>query len=275
VRIDAHQHFWDPDLFPYPWMPASLRRRFLPGDLIPVLDRNRFDGSVAVQAATVMEETHWLLDLASRNPSILGVVAWVDLTDPNLGRTLDSLQRQEKFKGVRHPVHDEPDSRWLLREDVLRGLKKLASRGIPYDLLLRPLHLPLVPELAERVPNLRFVIDHMAKPEEFDDWAAHMACIAEIPHAHAKLSGLYVEPSRMKPYVGHLIHHFGAGRLMFGSDWPVCLLNGSWKLVLASFTQAHGALSKGDHPKIVGETAANFYKLNSPRMDRPPLSQPS
>jgi L-fuconolactonase len=264
VRIDAHQHFWDPERFPYPWMPpapSALRRRFLPEDFIPVLDRNRFDGSVVVQAATTMEESHWLLDLAQRHPTILGVVAWVDLTSPDLGFMLDQLQHHPKFKGVRHPVHDEPDSRWLLRADVVRGLRELALRDVPYDLLLRPLHLPLVPELAERVPELRFVIDHLAKPEAFDGWAEDMTRIAQIPQAHVKLSGLYVEPSCLKPYVSHLLDRFGAARLMFGSDWPVCLLAGSWKLALASFTQAHGALAKGDHPKIVGETAAEFYSL--------------
>lgn len=260
-RIDAHQHFWDPDLFPYPWMPPApsrLRRRFLPEDLQPILDRTRFDGSIVVQAATVMEETCWLLDLAERHRSIFGVVAWVDLTDPALGHTLDKLQRHEKFKGVRHPVHDEPDARWLLREDVLRGLRELATRGLPYDLLLRPMHLSLVPVLAERVPDLRFVIDHMAKPEQFDGWAEQMARIAQIPQAYVKLSGLYVDPSYLKPYVAHLIEHFGADRLIFGSDWPVSV---SWKLALASFTQAHGALAPGDHPKIVGGTAAKFYNL--------------
>lgn len=242
-------------------MPDSLRRPFLPRDLTPVLNRSRFDGAVTVQAATVMQETHWLLDLATRHAAILGVVAWVDLTDVTLAHTLDQLQRHEKFKGVRHPAHDEPDVRWLLRADVLRGLKELAARGLSFDLLIRPVHLPLVPELAARVPELRFVIDHMAKPEEFDEWAAQMERIAEIPRAYVKLSGLYVEPSRLRPFVAHLTARFGAERLMFGSDWPVCLQTGSWKLALASFTQAHGALAKGDHPKIVGETAARFYNL--------------
>jgi L-fuconolactonase len=263
VRIDAHQHFWDPALFAYPWMPAALARPYLPDHLKPVLDRTRFDGSVAIQAATVIDESDWLLDLADRNAWMLGVVAWVDLTDPDLGRTLDRLQRHPKFKGVRHPVHDEPDDRWLLRDDVLRGLKELAVRGLPYDLLVRPIHLPLIPELAGRVPDLRFVIDHLAKPERFEGWAADMERIAAIPQAYVKMSGLYVEPSCLKPYVDHLVRHFTADRLMFGSDWPVCLLNGSWKLALASMTQAHGALAKGEHPKIVGETAARFYDLDS------------
>src|SRR5436190_6214876 len=117
MRIDAHQHFWDPDRFPYPWMlaaPSPLRRKFLPEELQPVLERNRFDGSVVVQATTVAGEAPWLLELAETRPMVLGVVAWVNLTDPQLGKTLDQLQRHRKFKGIRHPVHDEADDRWLL-----------------------------------------------------------------------------------------------------------------------------------------------------------------
>ena len=139
MRIDAHQHFWDLDRFPYPWMPPApspLRRTFLPEDLQPILERNRFDGSVVVQATTVPGEATWLLELADKHPMILGVVAWVDLTDPSLGKTLDKLQTKQKFKGVRHPVHDEADDRWLLKPEVIRGLKELERRKIPYDLLL-------------------------------------------------------------------------------------------------------------------------------------------
>src|SRR5271165_676615 len=125
MRIDAHQHFWDVTRFEYPWMPPGdpvLRRDYLPEDLEPILERHRFDGTVVVQANVVIEETHWLLDLASESDLILGVVAWVDLTDPAVGHVLDRCQQHPKFKGVRHIVHDEPDVRWLLRDDVVRGL---------------------------------------------------------------------------------------------------------------------------------------------------------
>jgi len=158
MRIDAHQHFWDIGRFQYPWMPegqSPLRRNFLPPDLEMILKRNRFDGSVVVQANVVLEETHWLLELAGRHDFIRGVVGWVDLTDARVGAALDQLQRHPKFKGVRHLVHDERDVNWLMRDDVLRGLGELARRDIPYDLLLRPQHLPLVPRVAERIPELR------------------------------------------------------------------------------------------------------------------------
>ena len=151
MRIDAHQHFWDPGKFSYPWMPAGpspLRRAFLPADLAPILERNRFDGSVFVQATMAEGEAEWALALADANPFLKGVVAWADLTSDRIGGRLDELLRHAKFKGVRHPAHDEEDDGWLLRADVIRGLRELEARDIPFDLLLRPQHLPLVPELA-------------------------------------------------------------------------------------------------------------------------------
>jgi L-fuconolactonase len=227
---------------------------------------------VSVQANVVMEETWWLLDLAARHDSILGVVAWVDLTHPALGATLDQCQRHAKFKGVRHIVHDEPDVRWLLRDDVVRGLNELARRGIPYDLLLRPPHLPLIPELAGRVPDLRMVIDHIAKPliaqHVREPWARDMEIAAQIPGLHCKLSGMITEADHrqwtaddLRPYVQHVLKLFGPDRLMFGSDWPVCRLAGSWKQVLAAFTQACGPLPQTEREKILGGTAVRFYQL--------------
>ena len=276
MRIDSHQHFWDLDRLSYPWMPPApspLLQNFLPRNLKPALDRNRFDGSIAVQATTQPEEAAWLLNLAEENAFILGVVAWVDLTSPGLGHILDHLQVHAKFKGVRHPVHDEPDDRWLLRAEVVEGLRELERRGIPYDLLLRPRHLPVVVELVERVPDLPMVIDHIAKPmiaqRVMDGWAEDMERIAKIPHIHVKLSGMVTEanPAKwsaedLRPYVQHVLRLFGPDRLMFGSDWPVCLPAGSWKEVLAAFTQALGAQSIDLREKILGETAQRFYKLS-------------
>ncbi len=276
MRIDSHQHFWDLDRLSYPWMPPApspLLRNFLPRNLKPALDRNRFDGSITVQATTQPEEAAWLLNLAEENAFILGVVAWVDLTSPGLGHILDHLQVHAKFKGVRHPVHDEPDDRWLLRAEVVEGLRELERRGIPYDLLLRPRHLPVVVELVERVPDLPMVIDHIAKPmiaqRVMDGWAEDMERIAKIPHIHVKLSGMVTEanPAKwsaedLRPYVQHVLRLFGPDRLMFGSDWPVCLPAGSWKEVLAAFTQALGAQSIDLREKILGETARRFYKLS-------------
>jgi L-fucono-1,5-lactonase len=275
MRIDAHQHFWDIDRFEYPWMPAGespLRRNFLPEQLEPVLARNRFDGSVVVQAAHLLDETRWLLDLATQHAFIRGVVGWVDLTDPRVGLALDRLQRHPKFKGVRHLVHDEPDANWLLRPEVLRSLGELARRKVPFDLLLRPPHLKLVPRVAESVPGLRMVIDHIAKPpiaaQQVEGWAEDMEAAARIPQVWAKLSGMITEADprgwnagHLRPYVQHAFSLFGPDRLMFGSDWPVCLLAGTWKEVLAAFTQALGPQPVAVREKLLGGTAARFYGL--------------
>ena len=278
MRIDAHQHFWDLGRFQYPWMPEGqslLRRNFLPPDLERILKRNRFDGSVVVQANVVLEETYWLLELAGRHDFIRGVVGWVNLTDARIGVTLDELQRHAKFKGVRHLVHDEPDVNWLMRADVLRGLAELAHRRIPYDLLLRPQHLPLVPRLAERIPELRMVIDHIAKPliaaQRMDGWAEDMEAVSKIPHLCCKLSGMITEADprgwkaeHLRPYVQHVLSLFGPDRLMFGSDWPVCTLAGTWKEVLAAFTQAVGPQTMEVREKLLGGTATKFYGLTEP-----------
>ena len=275
MRIDAHQHFWDPSRFRYAWMPpppSPLLRPFLPEDLAPILEQNRFDGSVAVQAHTSIEETDWLVQLARDNPRVKGVVGWVDLQDRRLGATLDRLQRDPKFRGVRHPVHDEADPAWLLRSPVIEGLRELARREIPYDLLIRPAHLNLVPQLVERVPDLRMVIDHIAKPaiaaHVMDPWSEQMAAIARLPQVYCKLSGMITEADHAKwksadlaPYVRHVVRSFNPDRLMFGSDWPVCLLAGSWKKVLAAFTQALGPTPVGVRERMLGLTAIEFYGL--------------
>ena len=275
MRIDAHQHFWDLIRLDYPWMPPGesvLRRNYLPEDLAPILEANRFDGTVVVQANVVMEETWWLLDLSARYDLIRGVVAWVDLTDPQLGRTLDRCQRHPKFKGVRHLVHDEPDLQWLLRDDVISGLRELARRNVPYDLLLRPPHLPFIPKFAERVPDLGMVIDHIAKPliatRQMEPWARDMETVSKIPGMHCKLSGMITEadhgnwqPDDLRPYVQHVLSLFPPDRLMFGSDWPVCLLAGTWKQVFAAFTQACGPIPSEQREQILGGTAARFYAL--------------
>ena len=275
MRIDAHQHFWDLGRFEYNWMPPEpsvLRQTFLPDRLARILTRNRFEGSVLVQANTLLAETHWLLDLANANEFIRAVVGWVDLTDPLLGSVLDELQKNPKFKGVRHPVHDEADDRWLMRADVGAGLAELARRGLTYDLLLRPRHLPLVPVIAERVPDLRMVIDHIAKPliaaQVLEPWDRDMGVASQLPQVYCKLSGMITEADpkswtadHLRPYVNHVMQSFGPDRLMFGSDWPVCMLAGTWKEALAAFTQCIGAQSIEVREKLLGETARRFYGI--------------
>ncbi len=275
MRIDAHQHFWSLSKFHYSWMPQGesvLNRDYSPEDLKPLLDEHRFDGSIAVQATVDAGEAEWLLSLADQYPWVKGVVAWADLTSADFPRRLDELQRHRHFVGVRHPVHDEEDQRWLVRDDVIANLGELARRGVPYDLLLRPMHLPLVPLLAERVPDLRMVIDHLAKPfiadHLLEGWAEDLAEAGKLPQVYCKLSGMITEaspqtwtPQDLAPYIAHALNVFGPDRCMFGSDWPVCRLAGSWKQVLASFTQACGPLPQETRDKLLGDTAVKFYGL--------------
>ncbi len=277
MRIDAHQHFWQLTKFDYAWMPPGenvLRRDYLPQELGSILQEHRFDGCVAVQATMDAGEAQWLLDLGKEYDFIKGAVVWADLTSARLPHDLDRLQRDAKFRGVRHPVHDEEDARWLLRDDVLTGLQELSRRNIPYDLLLRPIHLPLVPLVAERVPGLRMAIDHLAKPYIADHlvegWAEDLAEAAKLPQVFCKLSGMITEASPqdwkaadLQPYIAHALSIFGAERCMFGSDWPVCRLAGSWKQVLAAFTQACGPLPQSVRDRVLGETAIRFYGLPS------------
>jgi L-fuconolactonase len=275
MRIDSHQHYWNPDLVNYFWMPPAphpLRRSYLPADLEPILRDNQFDGTVLVQASHAAEEATWMLNLASQHKSILGVVAWADLKDPNLPKTLDQLQKHPKFSGIRHIVHDEPDVQWIIQPTVLSGLKELQRRKIPYDLLVKPPHLPYLPQVIDAVPELPMVIDHIAKPHIkeglFEPWARDMERLAKHQPLHCKISGMITEADhkawkaeQLTPYVQHVLKLFGFDRLLFGSDWPVCTLAGSWKQVLAAFTQALGAQNADDRAKILGSTAQKFYSL--------------
>ncbi|MFW6195592.1 MAG: amidohydrolase family protein, partial [Chloroflexota bacterium] len=165
--VDSHQHFWDISLRSYHFMPEGdsvLKQNRYPSDLKPLMDEVGVDLCVTVQAHASVEETRWLLKLAAENDFVAGVVGWVDLQDPNVGRTLDELRDDVHFKGVRHIWHDEPDEGWIVRPDVIRGLKELAARGIPYDFLPRPPHLPFIPQVIDKVPELSGVVDHIGKP---------------------------------------------------------------------------------------------------------------
>jgi L-fuconolactonase len=273
--VDAHQHFWDVERFSYPWMAGRaepLHRNFLPGDLKPLLIENGVDRTVLVQAQQSLAEARWLLDLAAAHDFIAAAVVWVDLTSAHLGKDLDELQLNLKFKGVRHQIEDEPDDTWMLREDVIAGFAELERRGIPYDLLVRPRHLKYVPRLRERCPDLRMVVDHLAKPPistaATDCWARDIEIVAQLPDVWCKLSGMITEadwkswtPDTLKPYVQHVVDHFGNDRLLFGSDWPVCTLAGSYQQVGDALRQVLGRLPPAEEKKIWGRNACDFYGL--------------
>jgi len=277
LRIDAHHHLWKIGKYDYPWIePASvLDRDFGPAELAPMLARHGIDRSILVQTIASLDETRWFLDLAAAHSWIAGVVGWVDLTAADVPATLDDLiaRHGHRLVGIRHNLHDEPDDRWILRDDVGRSLAAVEARGLAYDLLIRPRHLPVVLELLRRQPELRVVIDHAAKPaiaqRRFDDWAAPLAAIAKHKHVYCKLSGLVTEadhehwqPANLRPFVEHVLNAFGPARVMFGSDWPVCLLAGTYDRVVAALEQNIGQLSTSEQAEVFGRTAAEFYRLN-------------
>jgi L-fuconolactonase len=255
--VDAHQHFWDPARADYPWMTdevAPLRRRFGPEDLEPLLRDHGVRGTVVVQARHSLDETRELLAVAAAMPFVLGVVGWVDLTG-DVGAQLGELDGQ--LVGVRHQVHDEPDAAWLLREDVQRGLAAVGEAGLVYDLLVRTRELPAALEAVRRHPGLRFVLDHVAKAPpsaaEHAAWSAGVAGLAGLPNVYCKLSGLLTEADPAGT-AERALCWFGPERCLFGSDWPVCLLAGTYGDALA--------FAGGDED-VLARTAINVYGLST------------
>lgn len=274
--IDSHQHFWDLKRLKYEWMPPCphiLHRTYLPDDLLPSLQRNGVTRTVLVQAHHSMDETDFLLDLASRNDFVAGVVVWIDLTSPDIDAILDKLCRNPRVVGIRHQAELEPDEAWLCRNAVIHGLKAVAEHGITYDLLVKPQHLKYIPRLAEQVPDLRMVIDHIAKPliaeGKMEPWASLIAEVSAIPGLYCKVSGMVTEADHsrwktadFKPYISHVIEKFGLARLMWGSDWPVCLMAASYEQVLKLCMDAVGTISCGDRARFLGKNAIEFYHLD-------------
>ncbi len=275
MRIDAHHHFWKLDRHDYPWMGPDLKPLhfdFGPADLQPLLAKHRIDRSVLVQTISSLDETKWFLSLARSHKSIAGVVGWVDLRDQRVGDTLDELLASPGLVGIRHQVHDEPDVNWLLRPDVQHGLKELVKRDLRYDLLIRPPHLAASLQIARAFPDLSFIVDHIAKPRiaqrGWDDWAGGIAELARCPNVWCKLSGMITEanwatwqPATIQPYVDHVLTAFGPDRVLFGSDWPVCLLAGSYDRVVGALETCLDGLSVTEREKVFGGNAVGFYRL--------------
>jgi L-fucono-1,5-lactonase len=273
---DSHQHFWQLGRFDYPWMSSDLGilyRDYLPEALEPVLQANGVTRTVLVQASNSVGESRWLLSLADANDFIAGVVGWVDLRDSEIDRQLDEFTAHPKFKGVRHLVESEPDDDWLVQPEVIRGLNRIAAYDLSYDLLVHTRHLRHIPKLAESCPNLRLVIDHMAKPPiaigAIDEWARELKPVAGYSNIYCKLSGLVTEAnhatwqkSDLRPYVEHVLELFGSKRLMFGSDHPVCLLAATYERVLESFQELLQDQARDDLARIFSDNAERFYGLN-------------
>jgi L-fuconolactonase len=280
MRVDAHQHFWKVERGDYGWLTPDLGvlyRDYLPADLQPHLDALKVDKTVLVQAAPTVEETDFLLDLYDETPFVAGVVGWLDLESPQFPEQLERYRQRPGFLGVRPMLQDLPDDRWILRPQVLENLTCLAAAELPLDLLVKPRHLPVVLELLESLPELRAVVDHAAKPfiaqGLLEPWREQMSRIAAFPRVMCKLSGLITEADHqnwqtdhLRPYVHHAVQAFGADRVMFGSDWPVCLLAGSYRDVHDALVKAlPDGLSAAEWEAVFGENAVRFYRLHQER----------
>jgi L-fuconolactonase len=275
VRVDAHVHLWGTaELERYDWMTPemhAIRRPFGPEDLRVHLARHGFDRAVLVQTYSGLDETRSYLELAATTSFIGGVVGWVDLTDASVSETVADLldgPGGRHLVGIRHQVHDELDPDWLCRSDVRRGLRTLSESGLAYDMLVRTRELPAALETAYALPELRFVVDHIAKPPiasgELEPWAERLSALARLEHVTCKLSGLVTEaswkrwrPEDVLPYASRALEWFGEGRLLFGSDWPVCTLASSYESVVSLAERIVGA----KYQSVFGSNAERVYRL--------------
>ena len=275
MRIDAHQHFWTYDAARYPWIGpqlAGLARDFGPADLAPLLRASGMDGSIAVQARQDLEETAELLAHAQEHAQVLGVVGWVDLSSELAAEELDRFDG-EQLLGLRHVLQDEPDDEFMLGAAFQRGLGLLAARGLVFDLLLHPRHLPVAVQLVDAHPEQVFVLDHLAKPfiknGELDPWRAHLCELARRPQVSVKLSGLVTEAdwahwtaADLIPYLDAALEAFGPKRVLFGSDWPVCTLAASHGEVCAALEIWAEAQGEELQAGLWGDNAARIYGLS-------------
>ncbi len=272
MKLDSHQHFWTYDAAQYPWISPGtpLHRDWLPGDLAPLLAAAGVDGCIAVQARQTVEESRWLLTLADHAPIVKGVVGWVDLRSPEVDAQLAELAAHPRFVGVRHVVQDEADD-FMLGADFLRGIAALHAHGMTYDILIQPRQLPSAIALAQRFPEQPFVLDHLAKPPikagTLSPWREQIRELAKAPNVLCKLSGMVTEadqkawqPADFRPYLDVVFEAFGEDRLMYGSDWPVCLLAAEYAQVFALVRDWLAPLSAAAQDKILGGNAARFYR---------------
>jgi L-fuconolactonase len=272
MRLDAHQHFWAYDAAQYPWIPirSPLQRDWLPSDLEPLLAASGIDGSIAVQARQTTEESHWLLTLADHYPFIRGVVGWVDLCDERVEAQLVRFAAHPRFVGVRHVLQDEPDDDFILRPSFLRGIGKLAPFKLTYDILIYPRHLTAAVKLVQAFPQQRFVLDHLAKPPiksgTLSPWRENLRELGRFPNVLCKLSGLITEADHRAwkrtdflPFLHVALETFGPDRLMFGSDWPVCLLAGRYEQTVDLVTKFLDSLEPRAQDAIFGDNARRFY----------------
>jgi L-fuconolactonase len=278
MKIDAHQHFWLYNRHDYPWIDDRmqvLKRDYLPADLQAELIKAGFAGSVVVQARQTKEETRWLLQLAGQHEFIKGVVGWVDLrSEDELKRQLDEFCRTSRFVGVRHVVHDEPEDQFMLRDDFLKGISLLGDYNLTYDLLLFPKHLPVAQLVVAMFPEQKFVLDHVAKPMIKDQvihpWKEDLISLAAYKNVWCKLSGMVTEadwknqmPENFLPYLDVVFRAFGTGRLMIGSDWPVCRLAAEYPDTTGIVKNYISGMPFEEQQSILGLNCIDFYGLDT------------
>ncbi|TWT77608.1 Amidohydrolase [Posidoniimonas polymericola] len=273
--IDAHHHFWDYSPAEYGWIDDSMSaiaRDFGPADLAAAAGEVGVQGVVSVQARQSLAETDWLLDLADQSKLILGVVGWAPLADRGIADVLGGLASRAKLKAVRHVVQDEPDPHFLEARAFNQGVDLLEQHNLAYDLLVFERQLPQTIDFVDRHPNVRFVLDHIAKPRikeaELSPWRENLAQLAERPNVCCKLSGIVTEadhadwtPGGLRPYFDIVLECFGPDRMMFGSDWPVCLLASGYARWFATVESWASALSEDERRELFGATAARAYQL--------------
>jgi L-fuconolactonase len=275
MKLDAHQHFWKYSAQEYGWITdemAALKHDFLPGDLAPLLAANGFDGCIAVQAVQAEAETTWLLDLADQNDFIRGVVGWVNLCAPDNDAKWDHIAGRNKLVGVRHILQGEPDDRFMLRADFRRGIAQLAERGLAYDLLLHPRHLPVAVRLVRDFPGQHFVLDHIAKPPiaegKLSPWEPDLRDLARCENVNCKVSGMVTEANwtqwraeDFKRYLDVVFDAFGADRLMIGSDWPVCTLAADYAVTMGIAIDYIRQMNPEMREAVLGANCARFYRV--------------
>ena len=276
MKIDAHHHFWNYDPAQYGWIDESmgvLRRDFLPVDLQPEIESAGIDGVVSVHARQTLEETRWLLNLADEHAFIKGVVGWVPLAEVDVREQLDSLARVPKLKGVRHVVQDEPDDDFILGDAFNAGVDALAKHGLVFDILIYERQLPQTVQFVDRHPQQVFVLDHLAKPQAkkslVEPWREDIRKLAERENVYCKVSGLTTEADwqswteqQLSVYLDAVFEAFGTKRLMFGSDWPVCLLATTYGAWYDFVQRQFAGLSAEEQNSIFGHTAVDVYQLD-------------
>lgn len=277
-RIDSHQHFWKYDPLEYDWIDdemRAIRRDFLPDDLRSEITLAGIDAVISVQARQTLAETFWLLELANRHDFIRGVVGWAPLTDSNVEESLERISADPKLRAIRHILQSEPDPFYILRDDFNRGIRILKQFELAYDVLIFERHLPQTIEFVDRHSNQLFIVDHLAKPRvksrEISPWRENIQELAKRPHVYCKISGLVTEgdysgwtPEQLRPYIETVFEAFGTQRVMFGSDWPVCLVAISYRRWVLTVEEALKGFSESEQERFWSRTAEEAYGLRHP-----------